>query len=179
MTLARQRGLTMVELIIFIVIVGIAVVGVLQVISVNTAKSADPIRRKQAMAIAESLMDEIRSAGFSYCDPTDPAYLSATSAADCTVPEGPGPEPAGGQRPFDNVNDYGAFGVPAVYNTDVAGNAFPAGYTATVTIAQAANLGPAGSQVPAAAALAIVVRVNYGNDAVTLESYRTRYAPNF
>ena len=38
----RQRGLTMVELIIFIVIVGVAVVGILQVLTLNTRSSADP-----------------------------------------------------------------------------------------------------------------------------------------
>jgi MSHA pilin protein MshD len=56
----------------------------------------------------------------------------------------------------------------------VIGTAFPAGYAATVTITQAA-FGPAGATVPAGDSLRIVVTVTYGNDALTLESYRTRY----
>jgi MSHA pilin protein MshD len=68
----RQRGLTMIELVMFIVIVGVAVTGVLAVISLNTRGSADPIRQKQAMAIAESLVDEIRAARITWCDITDP-----------------------------------------------------------------------------------------------------------
>jgi MSHA pilin protein MshD len=50
----RQSGLTLVELVIFIVIVSIAVVGVLQVISLTTRHSVDPQTRKQALAIAEA-----------------------------------------------------------------------------------------------------------------------------
>ncbi|GGY38631.1 hypothetical protein [Pseudoduganella albidiflava] len=177
-TMRRQRGLTMIELVMFIVIVSTAVVGVLGVISYNTRSSADPIRQKQAMAIAESLVDEIRAARFSWCDISDPDFLTATSAADCTKPEGVGQEAGGGLRPFDNVNDYvGTYGVPQTYATDVIGTPFPAGYTATVTITQA-GFGPAGSAVPADAGLRIQVTVNYDNSAVTLESWRSRYAPN-
>lgn len=175
----RQRGLTMIELVMFIVIVGIAVVGVLGVISLNTRGSADPILQKQSLALAESLMDEVRAARFSWCDITDENYSTATSAATCKdKPEGANQEVGGGLRPFDNVNDYvGAYGQPRAYNTDVIGTPFPAGYAATVTVTEA-TLGPAGSTVPAGAALRIVVNVTHGGDTVTLESYRTRYAPN-
>jgi MSHA pilin protein MshD len=174
----RQRGLTMIELVMFIVIVGIAVVGVLGVISFNTRGSADPIRQKQAMAIAESLVDEIRAARFSWCHIGDENYSTAAAAANCTVPEGPGQEAGGGLRPFDNVNDYvTSYGVARTYNTDVVGTPFPAGYAATVTITQA-GIGPAGTAVPATESLRIQVTVSYDNSAVALESYRTRYAPN-
>ncbi|GGX87382.1 hypothetical protein GJV26_29235 [Massilia dura] len=175
----RQGGLTMIELIMFIVIVGVAVVGVLGAISLNTRSGADPIARKQAMAIAESLVDEIRAARFSWCDISEPeVYQSATSSAQCTIPEAVGKEAGDGARPFHNVNDYvTAYGTPAAYATDVAGNPFPAGYAATVTIAEVA-LGPAASAVPATASLRILVNVAYGNGTVTLETYRTRYAPN-
>jgi MSHA pilin protein MshD len=175
----RQRGLTMVELIMFIVIVGVAVVGVLGVISLNTRSSADPILRKQAMAIAESLVDEIRAARFSWCDISDDEnYLSATSSAQCATPEAVGREASDGARPFHNVNDYvQAYGTPVAYATDAAGNPFPAGYAATVAITPAA-LGPAAGAVPATESLRILVTVTYGQDSVTLETYRTRYAPN-
>ncbi|KQV87830.1 hypothetical protein ASD15_27645 [Massilia sp. Root351] len=170
----RQRGLTMIELIIFIVIVGVAVVGILQVLSLNTRSSADPARRKQAMAIAEGLMEEVRQAAFTWCDFSDPLVEEAAGPAGCTTrAEGPGPEP-GAVRPFDNVNDYGsANGAPVPYTTDVTGNAFPAGYNATVTVASQAL-----ATVPAGSALRITVSVAYGTESVVLESYRTRYAPN-
>ncbi|OEZ96435.1 hypothetical protein DUGA2_63550 [Duganella sp. HH101] len=157
----------------FIVVVGIAVVGVLQVLGMGARSSPDPMRRKQALAIAESMMEEVRLAHFTLCDGSDPkAEDPATlTAADCTIPEGLGLEP-GNVRPFDNVNDYGG-----TYTTDAAGNSFPTGYSAAVTIVQDAAFGAAGALVPQAAALRITVVVTYGTDNVTLDGYRTRYAP--
>lgn len=175
----HERGLTMIELIMFIVIVGVAVVGVLAAITLNTRSSADPILRKQAMAIAESLVDEIRAARFSWCDDGDPNYLTATSPAGCQERrEEAGLDGRTVVRPYDNVNDYvTTYGTPATYTTDVIGTPFPAGYTATVTITEVA-LGPAASAVPAGESLRVVVAVAYGNGTVQLETYRTRYAPN-
>ena len=66
--------------------VGVAVLGVLRVISFTTANSADPQLRKQALVLAESMLEEVQLARFTYCDPMqDPAAETATSAADCTV----------------------------------------------------------------------------------------------
>ncbi|MQA41790.1 type IV pilus modification PilV family protein [Rugamonas aquatica] len=171
----KQAGLSMVELVMFIVIVGIAVVGVLQVLGMGARSSPDPMRRKQALAIAESMMEEVRLAHFTFCDGSDPkAEDPATlSEADCTIPEGMGPELAAGNvRPFDNVNDYGG-----IYTTDAAGNSFPTGYSAVVTVVQDSTFGAAGAVVPQAAALRITVVVTYGADNVTLDGYRARYAP--
>lgn len=171
----RQRGLTMIELVMFIVIVGIAVVAVLRVFALNTGSSADPARRKQALAIAEGLMEEVRLAPFTACDGADPAM--ETPGAACTIPEVVGPE-SGNSRPYDNVNDYvAAFGTPKTYTTDVVGNSFPTGYAATVTIVQDSAFGPAGAQVPQNLALRITVNVAYGSENVVLESYRARYTP--
>lgn len=54
-----QRGFTLIEMIIFIVIVGIGVAGILSVFNTSIKSSADPMVRKQALAIAESLLEEI------------------------------------------------------------------------------------------------------------------------
>lgn len=179
----RQRGLTLIELVIFIVVVGIGVLGILQVITLNTRNSADPMRRKQALAIAESLIEEVRLASFTYCDIADPAVTTAASTADCTIPEAVGPE-AGNSRPYDNVNDYVTqLGVAQAYTTDVAGVAFPSGYTATVMINADATLGPTGGTLASGSApsgmnvLRITVTVTYGSDSVLLETFRTRFAP--
>lgn len=171
----RQRGLTLVELVMFIVIVGVAVVAVLQVFALNTRSSADPARRKQALAIAEGLLEEVRQAPFTACDGADPALEDPAAA--CAIPDNAGPE-AGNARPFDNVNDYvAAYGAPMDYTEDVVGNDFPAGYAATVTIVQDDALGPAAARLPVAEVLRISVNVAYGSDNVVLESYRTRYSP--
>jgi len=59
MSTTDQRGFSLIELLVFIVVVGIAVSGVLSVYSLNARSSADPMVQKQALAIAESLLEEV------------------------------------------------------------------------------------------------------------------------
>ena len=103
-----QRGFTLIELIMFIVVISGALAGVLTIFIQATRGSADPQLRRQAMAIAESLLEEVQLMPFTYCDPDDAAAETATSAAGCTTTEALGPE-AGETRTaspqFDNVSD--------------------------------------------------------------------------
>ncbi len=55
----RQRGFTLIELIIFIVVVGAGLAGILSVMNTVVKSSADPMVRKQAMALADSILEEI------------------------------------------------------------------------------------------------------------------------
>ncbi|MBM4131629.1 type II secretion system protein [bacterium] len=181
----RQRGATLIETIMFMVVVGVAVVGVLTVFMTTTRSSADPLVRKQALAIAESLLEEVRLMPFTFCDPDDPNVYTATSAAGCTVAEGIGPEGAQGETrysatfPFDNVNDYHGFdtatAVPAGI-CDISGACIAAlaGYRAQVTVTAAAFNG-----IPATDALLVIVTVTGPTaEVIQLSAVRTRYAPN-
>ena len=188
----RQRGLSIIELIIFIVVMGIAAAGIMQVFNLSTKASADPVRRKQALLLAEAMLEEIELARFTYCDPTDANAATATSAGgggaadplQCAgVPEGFGTAGGAGTRPFDNVNDYvAAPGVATPYTVGVL--PLVANVTMNV-VAPGAPLGTAALQLASDATPArlnvvrITVTVNYGgaNDNVTLDGYRTRYAP--
>ena len=194
--LRRQAGVTMVELVLFIVIVGIALAGIVTVMNLTTKNSVDPMRRKQALIIAEGLLEEIELARFSYCDPASDNADTANSVGECKVPEAFGRSAPEQQtaRPYDNVNDYVAAPGVAVAAFDANGvltaangNAIPVnGYSARVTITPA-TLGPVGGQIgpaasPANAAdtevLRITVQVSYDSESVVLDGYRTRYAPN-
>jgi len=55
----RRAGFTLVELVIAIVVIGIAASGVLLVMNYTTAHSADPMIQHQAVAIAEAYLEEI------------------------------------------------------------------------------------------------------------------------
>ncbi len=179
-----QRGFTLIELIIFIVIVTVALAGVLSVLTQSTSRSVDPQLRRQALAIAESLLEEVQLMPFTYCDPDDPTVDSATSATlgagACTaLVEAMGPE-AGEARTgatlFDNVNDYNGFAMASGI-TDITGTAVPGlgAYSASVAV-QAAALGTISA---AGDALRITVTVTGpGATAIKLEGWRTRHAPN-
>jgi MSHA pilin protein MshD len=55
----RVRGFSLLELVLFIVIVSVAVTGLLSVMNLSAAHSADPLLRKQALSVAEALLEEI------------------------------------------------------------------------------------------------------------------------
>lgn len=182
-----QRGFTLIELTVFIVIVSVAVLGVLRVISFTTANSADPQLRKQALVLAESMLEEVQLARYTFCNPIqDPAVETAANVGECSVPQTFPTNRGSLMRPYYNVTDYvDGFGQPRGYSVDASGADFPKQYTVTVAVAPEAALGPAGAQIaPVNAttanlnALRITVIVTYGNQSITLVGYRTRYAPN-
>ena len=175
----RQSGLSLIELVMFIVIVGVAVAGVLSVMNVTTQHSADPMVRKQALAIAESLLEEIELQPFTYCFPTDPLALTASSANGCTggVAGSEDTLPAAARvsspRNANNVSDYMNFSMSPI--VDITGSSITGlgAYTASVSISQAG----ATFSLPVAEVLQIDVRVVSGNTDITLTGYRFRYAP--
>ena len=182
----RQAGLTLVELIVFIVILGIGLAGIALVYNTVLRHSPSPVIHKQALSIAESLLLEIEQQPFTWCDPQDPAAPTANGYTACTNPQNAlGPTPAGetrgGANPFDNVADYHGYTAPA---SDILGHNTQAGYEARVSITRVGGTGPFVG-CPADAVLRIEVTVTgskFGADpsavSVTLTGYRTRYAPN-
>lgn len=188
-SLLRQRGVTLIELIMFIVIIGAALAGLLQVLNFTTKNSADPLRQKQALMIAEGLLEEVRLSAFTFCEPSDAKVETAASPAECTVQESFGLSAGEAGRPYDNINDYvdqpgtpkAAFNDAAGKLLDAHGNAMDvAGYAATVTIRPAIlnGIGDAGSSADTDV-LRITVEVSYDGQTLALDGYRTRYAPNF
>ena len=157
-----QRGLSLIELIIFIVIISVGVLGILSVLNTTAKSSADPMIRKQVLAVAEGMLEEVLSKDFG-------------NPAGGFTPATPG-SPRQADRPsFDNVDDYnmtGAWnwtGVRSLIDTstDIPGLE---SYTVTITVAGAALNG-----IPAADSKAITVTVRGGNETVSLLGYRTNY----
>lgn len=56
---ARQRGLSLIELVVFIVVVAIGLTGILSVLTLTAEKSSDPMVRKQGIAVAEAMLEEV------------------------------------------------------------------------------------------------------------------------
>ena len=82
MTPARQRGVTLVELVIAIVIIGIAAAALYSAMASITARSADPMLRQQSLMLAEACLEEILGNDFVGLDNRDcPQTRAAASAA--------------------------------------------------------------------------------------------------
>ncbi len=175
-----ERGLSLIELLVFIVVVGVAVAGVLSVYSLTARASADPMVDKQTRVIAESLLQEVLAQPYTFCDPDDANAGTATSPAGCaSTPEAMGPEPGETRysniTPFDNANDYDGFsmtGIAGIAGTAVGGLG---GYTASVRVQDAGAF----NGIPAGETLLVTVTVTGpGNHRISLSGYRTRHAPN-
>ena len=81
-----DAGFTLIELIIFIVVVSAGLAGILSVMNTTVKSSADPMVRKQAIALAESVLEEVLQKA--YADP------DGTNTGE------------NGRTDWDNVDDY-------------------------------------------------------------------------
>lgn len=152
MTERRQAGFTLIELMFFIVVVLIGIAGILMVMDVSVRSSADPMVRKQATALADSVMEEILLKSFD-----DPDGL-------------PNVIEAGGRAAFDDVDDFN--GVDETLATPSAGvfQGLPPlldGYRIQIQVTSTA--------LATVAVKRVVVTVSRGNEAVTLTGYRASY----
>ncbi|HEY8051518.1 MAG TPA: prepilin-type N-terminal cleavage/methylation domain-containing protein [Steroidobacteraceae bacterium] len=196
MSIKPSRGVTLVELVVFMVVIGIALA---MFASFNTivAGSPNPEVRKQALAIAESLLEEVELMAFTYCDANDANAATATSSGGCALasnsedgaPLGPKTIPVLGAEtrysttvPFNNAMHYNGFSMgPGIFDITSGGVTQVTGlgaYSASIVVTQV-NLASAGDQIASPEALNIAVTVTGpGSVSITLEGYRTRYAPN-
>ncbi|KAA3628790.1 MAG: prepilin-type N-terminal cleavage/methylation domain-containing protein [Proteobacteria bacterium] len=153
--LSAQRGLSLIELVIAIVVIGIAVTGIVAAFSKVSSSSVDPMLQEQAIAIAEAYLEEISLRPF-----VDP-----DTATVCPAPEA-------ARSLYDNICDYN--GLSDVGARDQTGTAIASlsQFTVTVAVVNAALNG-----VPAADSLRIDVRVNHSSGhgvSTYLSGYRTR-----
>ena len=150
-----QRGVTLVELVIAIVIIGIAVSGVLATYGMAVAHSADPMLQQQALAIGEAYLDEIL----------------ARAPADPDAAETGGAEAGETRADYDDVQDYAGLSELPTSQAGVALAGLEA-YAVTVAVHPIA-IGPAGDTAPA---LAVDVTVSRPPEvSLTLTGYRAIY----
>jgi MSHA pilin protein MshD len=147
----RERGVTLIELVISIVVIAIAASAVLGVLSSSVGRSADAMVLSQAVSIGEAYLEEIMLKPFA--DP-DSIPVEAT------------------RGDFDDVDDYN--GLVDVGARDQFGNAIAglSGYTVTVTVTSSAAL----PSVLVADAKRVDVRVIFPpNVNLTLSGYKTSF----
>jgi MSHA pilin protein MshD len=144
----RMVGVTLVELVVAMVIVGVALAGLVSVYNRASIASTDPLITQQMLAIGETMMEEVMLK----------PYESTTGTKST-------------RAQYDALDDYASYAKQAV--TDVDGNAI-AGlerYRVAVTV------GPAGQTLPGVATSdvkRIVVTVWNGNQNLVLTGWRTK-----
>ena len=154
-------GFSLVETIVFIVIVSVALAGVLSVMNLTTLRSADPLIRKQMIAIGESLLEEISQQNF---------YNPAVGGYTCV----PLPCTQANRQFLDDIGDYDGFATTGIYPIDTSVQ-IPGltGYRVAVVVAGAA-LGPPTNQIANAKLITVTV-TGPDSSTLSLSGYRTAY----
>ena len=151
----NQYAFTLIEVIVTIIVIGIAAAALLSVVNNLVRGSADPVIQQQASTIAEAYMEEIMLRAFE-----DPQ--SGETGAD---------EGEAGRADYDDVQDYRSLAIGPV--ADQFGNPIAAlsAYTVEVNVI---NQGLNG--IAAGDSLRVDVSVSHpAADTILLSRYRTRY----
>jgi MSHA pilin protein MshD len=104
-----NRGFTLVEMVIAIVIIGVGLTGVLLAFQTTTRHSADPLINRQMLSLAEGLLEEALS------KPYTPQVGTSTGCA---------------RDGFNDVDDFNGYAA----NAACAVNATPSGYALSVSV---------------------------------------------
>ena len=162
-----QRGMTLIELVMFIVIVSVGILGILSVMNVTVKSSADPIVRKQALAMADAILDEVLAKEFS-----NPAGGYTETA----------PTTCANRALYDDVDDYrcfdGSTDSKKIHGDSSLGPipiAALAGYRATVTVDATASA--VIGAIPAGQIEKVTVSVTSSGsgETIQLSGYRANY----
>ncbi|MFZ3182902.1 MAG: type II secretion system protein [Pseudomonas sp.] len=154
----RQHGMTLIELVISIVIVGIAVAALYSAVAAIIGRSADPLLRQQSLAIAEAYLEEVLLQPF----------LDSSNAVCPAAPAS--------RANYDNVCDYNGLDDSGARDASgneivVAGTKPLSAYRVQVGVAATAWAGLAVTDV-------LYVQVTVTDPAgqqLLLGGYRTRY----
>lgn len=154
-SLRLALGVSLIEAVLFMVVVSVALVVVLRAFDQAAVASADPVLRRQSLAIAQALLEEISLKDFA--NPNPGGYT--------------GPYNAASRSRFDDVMDYDGLtlnGISDLSGTAVAGLS---GYRASIAVSAAAFGG-----VPAGAGWRINVSVtDPSGQTLALDGYRADY----
>lgn len=173
MTVRRgQRGLTLVELVLSIVIISVTGVALIAAVSTVAGRSADPMIRTQALAIAGAYLEE--ASLLPLCDPAyDPdGNATTTCRNECTTRPcaggcgGSAFAAEGGRAAFDDVCDYD--GLSDTGARDRQGNALGglSGYRVDVSVLDGAGISLGSPALSAANGRVVRIEVEVTHPAI-------------
>ena len=164
---ADQRGLTLIELVVYIVVVLVGLAGVLTVLDTTVRGSADPVLRKQALALAEAMLEEVLAKEYQNDAGGNNAATPALGCTPVTVPSCRLNTPAD-RASYNDVDDYNGWNQAG--NAQAVGNppAALAAYTVTVAVG-------APAAVNGVVLKTVAVTVTNGPEMLTLQGWRGNF----
>ena len=147
--------MTLIELIVAIVIIGIGLTGVLLTFTTTVRHSADPMIRKQLSAIADEMMEEILLKPFAVTAPNPPFAGCARDT-------------------YNDVRDYNGYSAVNICDIDGATVLSEVGVSVSVSPPAASPVSLSG--VAATDQLTVRVNVTRGSESYSLTGWRTCYA---
>ena len=161
---ALTRGATLVEVVLFIVIIATALSAVLGTLSLTVGRSADPLVARQALAVAESLLQEVMSQPYTANDLDGGANAIGPEAGETRFST---------TSPFDHVDDYHGYSMTGIVKPDGTAVTGLSSYDANVSVAAQAL-----DNIVAGEGLLVTVTVTGpGGYSVALRGFRARVAP--
>lgn len=180
-----QVGVSLLELVLVVVVLGIASTGLLVLINQTTKRSADPQMIQQANAIARSYLEEIMLRPF--CDPDGfaeqedcPAMCTTNACGNNCGGGAPGALQEATRTGFDDVCDYNVVN-DSTGARDQNGTAIVGldAYNVSVSVDDTVTLGAAPALTGAAGQVVLVnVNVTHDNNQrvnVSLSGYRVNF----
>ena len=144
-----QRGMTLIELVVAIVVISVGLAGVLLVFSTTVRGSADPVVQRQMQVIAEEMLEEIALK----------PYAAEANAAPATC----------ARDTYNDVSDYNGYATLLKVCT-IDGSPMPslAEYSVSVSVGAGSLGGLAGRRIE--------VTVSHGSQTLRMSTWRMDYA---
>lgn len=153
-SLNRMSGVTLIEVIVFIVVVNLALVAVLQIYGQAVVNSVDPIVRIRASELARATLDDVLTRKFDEATPSGGAPACGSTGAPACVG-------VAADGDYDDVGDYNGY-------TDSSYSGYP------ISVAVAYAGGDLGLSNTAAKKITVTVGMPDGNS-VVLAAYKANY----
>ncbi len=156
---AAANGVTLIEVLVFLVVVGVALAATLRVFSENVVRSSDPLIQVRALELAQAQLDDILARKFDENTPTG-------GVPACGSVGGPACAGITADSDYDDVGDFNGF-------NDVSHT----GYAIAVTVEAAGD--ELGLAAAAARKITVVVTTpatsRASSSSVTLAAYKVNF----